>query len=341
MGVPRVMDFGIAARVEAVADDGGQLTGTPAYMAPEYISQRMSSERSDIFCCLVFLRVADRERAVPGNNVQQVMKRISSEDIRLPPATSSLFDERLVHLCCIGRWLAIRRAYESAAQMREALDDYLEPEAAAAATDSRQSTIDFLLRRMRHKSDFPALSESVGAINRITASENQSISEVSNAILKDFSLTNKILRMVNSVYYQQAGGGNISTVSRAVVVLGLDAVRSIAITVLLLEHLQHKDNANQLKDEFLRANLAGCWPGTSAAAVPPARTSSRYSSARCSTTWASAEPVLLPRRKRRNQTREWCRRTARKRLPRCRCWGYRSRISASALPRPGVSKTDR
>jgi len=117
--------------------------------------------------------------------------------------------------------------------------------------------IDFLLRRMRHKSDFPALSESVGAINRITASENQSISEVSNTILKDFSLTNKLLRMVNSVYYQQAGGGNISTVSRAVVVLGLDAVRSIAITVLLLDHLQNKDNASQLKEEFLRANLAG------------------------------------------------------------------------------------
>jgi HD-like signal output (HDOD) protein len=175
----------------------------------------------------------------------------------LPPATSGLLDERLVHL--LHRALARdpESRYASAAQMREALDDYLEPETAAAAADSRQSTIDFLLRRMRHKSDFPALSESVGAINRITASENQSISEVSNTILKDFSLTNKILRMVNSVYYQQAGGGNISTVSRAVVVLGLDAVRSIAITVLLLEHLQNKDNANQLKDEFLRANLAG------------------------------------------------------------------------------------
>jgi serine/threonine protein kinase len=48
-GLPRVMDFGIAARAEALADDGGQLTGTPAYMAPEYISRRASSERSDIF----------------------------------------------------------------------------------------------------------------------------------------------------------------------------------------------------------------------------------------------------------------------------------------------------
>ena len=40
-------------------------------------------------------------------------------------------------------------------------------------------------------------------------------------------------------------------------VLGFDAVRNIAITVLLFEHLQNKGNANQLKDEFLRANFAG------------------------------------------------------------------------------------
>ena len=133
----------------------------------------------------------------------------------------------------------------------------LVPETPAPVADSRQSTIEFLLRRMRHQSDFPALSESVGAINRITASENQNLAELSNTILKDFSLTNKILRMVNSVHYRQAGGGSISTVSRAIVVLGLDAVRSIAITVMLFEHLQNKDNADQLKEEFLRANLAG------------------------------------------------------------------------------------
>jgi HD-like signal output (HDOD) protein len=40
-------------------------------------------------------------------------------------------------------------------------------------------------------------------------------------------------------------------------VLGFEAVRNIAITVLLFEHLQNKSNANQLKEDFLRANLAG------------------------------------------------------------------------------------
>jgi serine/threonine protein kinase len=257
-GVPRVMDFGIAARTEGLTDDRGQLTGTPAYMAPEYILRRSCSERSDIFSAgLVLYELLTGQRAVSGTDSAEVMNRIASEDIRLSRDARNQLEERLANLVYRALERDPENRYESAVQMREALDDYLAPENPAPSADPRQSTIDFLLRRMRHKSDFPALSEAVGAINRITASENQSISEVSNTILKDFSLTNKILRMVNSAYYQQAGGGNISTVSRAVVVLGLDAVRSIAITVMLFDHLQNKENAHQLKDEFLRANLAG------------------------------------------------------------------------------------
>ncbi|MDP2196766.1 MAG: HDOD domain-containing protein [Rhodocyclaceae bacterium] len=118
-------------------------------------------------------------------------------------------------------------------------------------------TLDFLLRRMRHKSDFPALSESVSAINKLTNAQGESVSALSNAILKDYALTNKILRLVNSAYYRQAGGGNISTVSRAVIVLGFDTIRNIALTVLLFEHLEDKANARELKEAFLRANLAG------------------------------------------------------------------------------------
>lgn len=74
--------------------------------------------------------------------------------------------------------------------------------------------------------------------------------------MRDFSLTNKILRLVNSAYFRQAGGGNISTISRAVLVLGFNAVRDIAITVLF-EHLKNRANANQLKEEFLLVTLAG------------------------------------------------------------------------------------
>lgn len=257
-GIPQVMDFGIAARVESEQQGNEDFTGTPAYMAPEYISHHTVDARTDIFAAgLVLFEMLTGRRAVQGGDVYQVMHRIANEDIRLPPEV--VLDERIVDILYKAIARRPESRYESVAQFRQALDAYLDPEEEVGGKggEGKQSTLDFLLRRMRHKSDFPALSESVSAINKIATSETESIARLSTTILKDFALTNKILRLVNSAYYRQAGGGNISTVSRAVIVLGFDAVRNIAITVLLFEHLQNKANAAQLKDEFLRANLAG------------------------------------------------------------------------------------
>lgn len=109
---------------------------------------------------------------------------------------------------------------------------------------------------MRYKSDFPGLSSTIGAINRATATENERVTQLSNSILKDFALTNKLLKLVNSAQFSQFGG-TVSTVSRAVVIMGFDSVRAVAITLLLFEHLQNKSQAAQLKDEILATYFSG------------------------------------------------------------------------------------
>ncbi|WP_153109920.1 serine/threonine protein kinase [Propionivibrio limicola] len=257
-GMPRVMDFGIAARTEAQANSK-EFMGTPAYMAPEYITQRENTEGSDVFSVgLVFYELLTGQRAVQGKDIHESMRRITDKDIRIPEKSGIELDDELASLLYKAIARDPEQRFATIGQMRDAIDHYLARDGeVAASADAKQSTIDFLLRRMRHKSDFPALSESVSTINKIAGSEKESIANLSSSILRDFSLTNKILRLVNSAYYRQAGGGNISTISRAVLVLGFDAVRNIAVTVLLFEHLQNKGNANQLKEEFLRANLAG------------------------------------------------------------------------------------
>lgn len=256
-GNPRVMDFGIATPTTGAEDDPNIYTGSPAYMAPEYVLRHEIGERSDLYAAgLVLFEMLAGQRAVQGSDLYAILHSIANDDIRLPESVS--VDSRLSAILfkSIARDPGLR--YQTAAQFAEALDNYLDPaDEPVPAASGRQATIDFLLRRMRHKSDFPALSESVTAINRIASSDNESVDKLSNSILKDFALTNKLLRLVNSAYYRPAGGGSISTVSRAIVVLGFEVVRNIAITVLLFEHLQNKANANQLKEDFLRANLAG------------------------------------------------------------------------------------
>lgn len=71
--------------------------------------------------------------------------------------------------------------------------------------ESRHGTLDVLLRRMRAESDFPALSEAIGDINRIASSDREGVNELSNNILKDFALTNKLLRLANAAFYNQVG----------------------------------------------------------------------------------------------------------------------------------------
>lgn len=125
------------------------------------------------------------------------------------------------------------------------------------AGDTGQSALDILLRRMQTDSDFPALSEAIGDINRIASSDREGVNDLSNHILKDFALTNKLLKLVNVAFYSQVGGGSISTISRAVVILGFDAVRSIALSLILFDNLENKAHAQQLKEEFVKVLYAG------------------------------------------------------------------------------------
>jgi HD-like signal output (HDOD) protein len=120
----------------------------------------------------------------------------------------------------------------------------------------KPGTLDVLLGRMQGKSDFPALSEAIGAINRIASSDKEGVNSLSNNILKDFALTHKLLRLANVAYYNQVGGGTISTISRAVVILGFDAVRSIALSLILLDNLKNKVHAQLLKEAFIKVLYA-------------------------------------------------------------------------------------
>ena len=137
---------------------------------------------------------------------------------------------------------------------------------AASATDAPASasprgeadlTLDYLLRRMRFKSDFPALSASVSRVQVLSESEDDSLQALCDEILQDVALTNKLLKVVNTAHYRRAGTDPISTVSRAVLLLGVGGVRNLALSLMLLEHMPDRDHARQLKVEFLQTVMAG------------------------------------------------------------------------------------
>lgn len=147
-----------------------------------------------------------------------------------------------------------------------ALHSVPDPAAALPAAAPGDDAFDVLLRRMQAKGDFPALSDSVSRIVEITSSEKGSVAELADQILRDVALTQKLLRLVNSVHFASPGRSGISSVSRAVILVGFNAVRNMALSVVLLEHMKDKDNTGQLKQDFLHAMLAGSLAGELATA---------------------------------------------------------------------------
>lgn len=119
----------------------------------------------------------------------------------------------------------------------------------------RINALEYLLHGVSD-SEFPALSSTISEINKIVASESESASKLTKTILQDMALTNRLLKLVNTVSYGQFGG-KINTISKAVVILGFETVRNVAMTLILLEFLQNKSQAEQLKDEVIGSFFAG------------------------------------------------------------------------------------
>ena len=265
-GRAQVMDFGIAARyVGAGAGEGdgdelaGCIVGTPGYLSPEAAAGAPASPSMDVFAAGLVLGellcgaplLAEREPLL-------ALQRVQREDLLLPATATS--DDRLRGI--VQRAIARDpgQRYDSAASLRDALMLWLAPAEEAASAHppagNGHGTLDFLLRRMRHKSDFPALSAQVMRIQRLVSSDIERLNTLSDEILKDVALTQKLLRLVNSAHLRRDSHG-VATVSRATALVGLAGIRNMALSLVLVEHMQDKAQAQRLREEFLRSMLAG------------------------------------------------------------------------------------
>jgi len=124
-------------------------------------------------------------------------------------------------------------------------------------TEHSETTLENLLAEMDKGSDFPALSRTINEINHAVGDENSRASRMTEIILRDISLTKKLLRLVNSAHYGSFGSQPISTISRAVVILGFNAVRNAAVSLMLFEHLQNHANVDVLRGEAIDSFYRG------------------------------------------------------------------------------------
>ena len=97
----------------------------------------------------------------------------------------------------------------------------------------------------------PAFAATARAVGGLSRSDESSFGDLSQVILQDPGMTSRVLRRANSVYYRVAGE-EIHTISRAVVILGMEALASLCMSHSLVDSLKG-GNQNQVVGEMARS----------------------------------------------------------------------------------------
>ncbi|SET59651.1 HD-like signal output (HDOD) domain, no enzymatic activity [Nitrosomonas marina] len=119
-------------------------------------------------------------------------------------------------------------------------------------SDRANTLEDDLLAAIRSDQGLPALGASIAQIIHLSSSDDESIRKLTYFVLSDVSLTQKILRLSNSVSFRTASNKAITSVSKAIFLLGFNTVKTCALAVLLVDGLSEK-KAKHVRHELIYA----------------------------------------------------------------------------------------
>jgi HD-like signal output (HDOD) protein len=113
--------------------------------------------------------------------------------------------------------------------------------------------------------DMPVFGRTVQEVRTVTEDELASSGRLSHVILQDAALTAKVLKLANSVLFNP-GRQHVSTVSRAIVVLGFDLVGQIVLSIQLVDALLASGVRDRVIGEMARCFHAAVQARTAAVA---------------------------------------------------------------------------
>ena len=99
-----------------------------------------------------------------------------------------------------------------------------------------RATLELLWERIRRRGDMPGFTKAITAILGAMRGEDEREFSMTQTVLTDPVLTQKVLRLANSGMYA-AFGQRVNTVSKAVMVLGTEAIGHLALGLKLIEEL--------------------------------------------------------------------------------------------------------
>lgn len=129
------------------------------------------------------------------------------------------------------------------------------PEAATEKNTRTKTIKERLLEAATHDPDLPALGNSIARIIQLSSSDDQSIQQLAYFVLADVSLTQKILRLSNSVAYRTGSNKVNTNITKAIFLLGFNSVKTCALAMLLVDGMSGK-RAELVRTELIHALAA-------------------------------------------------------------------------------------
>lgn len=120
----------------------------------------------------------------------------------------------------------------------------------------REARLQRLMQKIAAHSDFATMKDSVRSMQKISRSEKAHARALTGEISNDIAMTGKLLRLVNAAFYSSAGGGSITSMERAVALMGFQTIGMVASSLMLFERLPKTADGNRLRQEFGRAQMA-------------------------------------------------------------------------------------
>ncbi|WLI89321.1 HDOD domain-containing protein [Massilia sp. R2A-15] len=117
-----------------------------------------------------------------------------------------------------------------------------------------------LMNKVCGDEDMFALGTSVARVVQMASSDDQGTHDLAYYVLSDVALTQRILRLSNTATYRTSSGTSVTTISRAISLLGFDNVKTTALAMLLVDALSNSAHAQSVRVELenaLCASLVG------------------------------------------------------------------------------------
>ncbi len=102
------------------------------------------------------------------------------------------------------------------------------------------------------RQDMPVVGQVIRELSELAGRDDADINQLADVILHDPNLTSQVLRVANSVYYNYTTSP-ISTVSRAIVLIGFKGMRAICISALVIENFLKKGPRERLLQMMAQA----------------------------------------------------------------------------------------